>query len=105
MLVSNMLILVDVQYYTQHSGVASTQRLLQGGFQVPGFTAIKEYRLHSFLEEAHFYVSGETGFPHTSHAIQGPPCQRRPPLKVLEAADLYQSIASCCLERWVGGMS
>ena len=63
--------------------------------------AIKEYRLNGCLEEDHLYVSRETGFPHTSHAIQGPPCQRLPPLKVLEAADLYQSIASCCLERWM----
>ena len=42
MLVGNMLVMVDVQYYTQHYGVASIQRLLQG----PGFTAKKEYRLH-----------------------------------------------------------
>ena len=49
MLVGNMLVLVDVQYYTQHSRVASIQRLLQGGLQGPEFTAIKEYRLHACL--------------------------------------------------------
>ena len=83
MLVCNMLVLVYVQYYMQHSGVASIQRLLQGGLQGPGFTAIKEYKLHGCLEEANFYVSRETGFPNTSHAIQGLPCQRLPHLKVL----------------------
>ena len=69
MLVGTMLVLVDVQYYTQHSSVASIQILLQGGLQGRGFSAIKEYRLHACLEDP------------------SPPYS-----KVLEAADLYHCL-------------
>lgn len=69
MSVSNVLTLFDVQYCTQHSGVASIQRPLLGRLQGPAFKAIKGNRLHSRTEEAQVDVTLEVGFPYTSRVF------------------------------------